>query len=57
MRLRAVALLVLYLAAMSDPASAAPRGAVMAQAEGVQPLGSVLRQIEQRYPGGRWMPS
>jgi len=24
---------------------------VVAQAEGVQPLGRILRQIEQRYPG------
>ena len=53
MRLLAVALLVLCLAAMSDPSSAAPfvEELVMAQAEGVQPLGGVLRQIEQRYPG------
>ena len=53
MRLLAVALLVLGLAAMSGPSSAAPvvEERVMAQAEGVQPLGRVLRQIEQRYPG------
>jgi uncharacterized membrane protein YkoI len=53
MRLLAVALLVLCLAAMPGPSSAAPflENRVMAQAEGVQPLGSVLRQIEQRYPG------
>jgi uncharacterized membrane protein YkoI len=53
MRLLAVALLVLSLAAMSDPSSAAPfvEELVMAQAEGVQPLGAVLRQIQQRYPG------
>jgi uncharacterized membrane protein YkoI len=52
MRLRAVALLVLHLAAMSGPASAAPfEERLMAQAEGMQRLGSVLRQIEQRYPG------
>ena len=52
MRLLAVALLVLSLAAMSGP-SAAPFSEewVVAQAEGVQPLGRVLRQIEQRYPG------
>ena len=58
MRLLAVTLLALCLAAMSDPSSAAPfEERLMAQAEGMQPLGSVLRQIEQRYPGGRWMPS
>jgi uncharacterized membrane protein YkoI len=53
MRLLAVALLVLGLAAMSGPSSAAPvvEEQVLAQAEGVQPLGRVLRQIEQRYPG------
>jgi uncharacterized membrane protein YkoI len=53
MRLLAVALLVLCLAATPDPSSAAPliEELVMAQAEGVQPLGAVLRQIEQRYPG------
>jgi uncharacterized membrane protein YkoI len=53
MRLLAVALLVLGLAAMSGPSSSAPFVAerVMAQAEGVQPLGRVLREIEQRYPG------
>ena len=53
MRLLAVALLVLCLAAMSDPSSAAPfvGELVMAQAEGVQPLSQVLRQIGARYPG------
>ena len=53
MRLLAVVLLVLGLAATSGPASSASfgPGAVMAQAESVQPLGRVLRQIEQRYPG------
>jgi uncharacterized membrane protein YkoI len=51
MRLLAVALLALCLAAMSDPSSAALEELVMAQAEGVQPLGAVLRQIEQRFPG------
>jgi uncharacterized membrane protein YkoI len=49
MRLLAVALLVLCLAARSDP-SVALEELVMAQ-EGVQPLGAVLRQIEQSYPG------
>ena len=53
MRLLAVALLVLGLAAMSGPSSSAPfvEQQVMAQAEGVQPLGRVLRAIEQHYPG------
>lgn len=53
MRLLAVVLLMLGLAAMSGPAWPAPldKAPVMAQAEGVQPLGRVLRQIEQRYPG------
>ena len=53
MRLLAVVLLVLGLAAMSGPAWPASLGKapVMAQAEGVQPLGRVLRQIEQRFPG------
>ena len=47
MRLPAVALLVLCLAAMSDPSSAAPfvGELVMAQAEGVQPLGRVLPPV------------
>jgi uncharacterized membrane protein YkoI len=52
MRLLAVALLVLGLAAMSGPPSAASvADLVLAQAEGVQPLGRVLRAIEQSYPG------
>ena len=53
MRLLAVALLVLDLAATFGPAwpASAGKAEVMAQAEGVQPLGRVLRQIEQRYPG------
>ena len=53
MRLLAVVLLVLGLAAVSGPAWPAPFGKapVMAQAEGVQPLGRVLRQIERRFPG------
>jgi uncharacterized membrane protein YkoI len=52
MRLLAVVLLVCGLAAAASPAWPAARGggAVMAQ-EGVQPLGRILRQIEQRYPG------
>ena len=53
MRLLAVVLLVCGLAAAASPAWPAARGggAVMAQREGVQPLGRILRQIEQRYPG------
>ena len=53
MRLLAVALLVLGLAAMSGPSSAAPfvEDPVMAQAQGVQPLGRILRAIGQSYPG------
>lgn len=52
MRLLAVAFLVLSLAAMSGPSAAPLREErVVAQAEGVQPLGRVLRQIEQRFPG------
>jgi uncharacterized membrane protein YkoI len=53
MRLLAVVLLVCALAAAANPAwPASPgRGAVVAQAEGVQPLGRVLRRIEERYPG------
>jgi uncharacterized membrane protein YkoI len=53
MRLLAVVLLACGLAAAASPASpASPRaGLVLAQAEGVQPLGKVLRRIEARYPG------
>jgi uncharacterized membrane protein YkoI len=53
MRLLAVVLLVCGLAAAASPAwSVSPRrGPVVAQAEGVQPLGEVLRRIEERYPG------
>ena len=53
MRLLAVVLLVCAQAAAASPAwSAPPRpGPVVAQAEGVQPLGQVLRQIGARYPG------
>ena len=45
-------LLVLGLAA-SGPAWPAPpeRGVLVAQAEGVQPLGAVLRRIGERFPG------
>jgi uncharacterized membrane protein YkoI len=53
MRLLAVLPVVLGLAAMSGPPSSAEvvENLVMAQAEGVQPLGRVLRAIEQSYPG------
>ena len=53
MRLLAVALLVLCLAAMSDPSSAAPfvGELVMAQAEGVQPLGSGVAADRAALPG------
>ena len=53
MRLLAVVLLVCAQAAAASPTwSAPPRpGLVVAQAEGVQPLGQVLRQIGARYPG------
>jgi uncharacterized membrane protein YkoI len=53
MRLLAVPLVVLGLAAMSGPPSSAAvvENLVMAQAEGVQPLGRVLRAIGQSYPG------
>jgi uncharacterized membrane protein YkoI len=53
MRLLAVVLLVCGLAATASPAwPASPGGsAVVAQAQGVQPLGKVLRRIEERYPG------
>jgi uncharacterized membrane protein YkoI len=53
MRLLAVVLMVCALAAAASPAWPASPGAgpVLAQAEGVQPLGKVLRRIEERYPG------
>jgi uncharacterized membrane protein YkoI len=53
MRLLAVVLLVCGLAAAASPAWPAAPGAgpVVAQAEGVQPLGKILRRIEDRYPG------
>ena len=53
MRLLAVVPVVLGLAAMPGPALTAFGGKpeIMAQVEGMQPLGRVLRQIEQRYPG------
>lgn len=53
MRLLAVALVLLSLAATSGPSSAAPsvEYRLVAQAEGVQPLGRILRAIGQSYPG------
>jgi uncharacterized membrane protein YkoI len=53
MRLLAVVLMVCAQAAAASPAWSAPSrpGLVVAQAEGVQPLGQVLRQIGARYPG------
>jgi uncharacterized membrane protein YkoI len=53
MRLLAVVLMVCALAAATSAAWSAPSrpGVVVAQAEGVQPLGQVLRQIGARYPG------
>jgi uncharacterized membrane protein YkoI len=53
MRLLAVVVLVCGLAAAVSPAWPAPSrpGPVIAQAEDVQPLGKVLRQIGKRYPG------
>ena len=53
MRLLAVVLLVCALAAAATPAwPASPdRTYLLAQAEGVQPLGKILRRIEERYPG------
>jgi uncharacterized membrane protein YkoI len=52
MRLLAVVLLACGVAAAAGPAWPASPGAgpVLAQ-EGVQPLGKVLRRIEERYPG------
>ena len=53
MRLLAVVLMVCAQAAATSPAWSAPArlGQVVAQAETVQPLGQVLRQIGARYPG------
>jgi uncharacterized membrane protein YkoI len=53
MRPLAVVLLACALAATASRASPEShrRSAVVAQAEGVQPLGQVLRRIEERYPG------
>ena len=53
MRLLAVVLLACALAAAASPAWPASfrGGAIVAQAESVQPLGQVLRRINERYPG------
>jgi uncharacterized membrane protein YkoI len=53
MRLPAVVLLACALAATASPATPASFGRerVVAQAEEVQPLGRVLRRIEERFPG------
>ena len=53
MRLLAVVLLACALAAPASAASAARAAgrAVLVQAEEVQPLGRVLRRIEERFPG------
>jgi hypothetical protein len=59
MRLLAVVLLACALAAAASPAWPASfrGGAIVAPAESVQPLGQVLRRVNERYPGARWMPS
>jgi uncharacterized membrane protein YkoI len=53
MRPLAVVLLACALAATAGLARPASPGGgpVLAQAEGVQPLGKVLRRIDERYPG------
>jgi uncharacterized membrane protein YkoI len=52
MRVLAVVLLSCGLAAGSPALAGSPGGpVVVAQAEEVQPLGRVLRRIEERYPG------
>jgi uncharacterized membrane protein YkoI len=53
MRLLALLLLACALAATASPAAPASFGreTVVAQAEEVQPLGRVLRRIEERFPG------
>jgi hypothetical protein len=53
MRLLAVVLLACALAAAASPVWPASftGGAIVAQAESVQPLGQVLRRINERYPG------
>jgi uncharacterized membrane protein YkoI len=53
MRLLGVVALLFALVAASVPAWPAPyrSGPVVAQAEKVEPLGAVLKRIEQRYPG------
>jgi uncharacterized membrane protein YkoI len=53
MRLAGVVVFLFALVAASGPAWSAPRlsGQLVAQAKKVEPLGSVLKQIEKRYPG------
>jgi uncharacterized membrane protein YkoI len=53
MRLLAVVLLACALAAAASPAWPASfrGGAIVAPAESVQPLGQVLRRVNERYPG------
>jgi uncharacterized membrane protein YkoI len=53
MPLLAVVVLVLGLAAAPGPvwSASSSRASVVAQAEGVQPLGAVLRRIAERVPG------
>jgi uncharacterized membrane protein YkoI len=53
MRLLGVVVLLFGLVAASGPARSAPhlQGPLFAQAEQVEPLGAVLKRIEQRYPG------
>jgi uncharacterized membrane protein YkoI len=53
MRLLGVVVLFFALVAASGGAWSAPQraGTVLAQAESVEPLGAVLKRIEQRFPG------
>jgi uncharacterized membrane protein YkoI len=53
MRLLGVVVLLFALVAASVPAWPAPYRSrpVVAQSEKVEPLGAVLKRIEQRYPG------
>lgn len=53
MRLLGVVTLLFGLVAASSPAWSAPPGSgmVVAQAGKVEPLGTVLKRIEERYPG------
>ena len=53
MRLLWVVVLLFGLATAAGPAWSASHGRspLMAQAQNVEPLGAVLKRIEQRYPG------